>query len=46
MPADLVEQAGGTMRSDLADGAEVLHVVSGAVSSAGSLPIKHGHLGW
>jgi len=40
MPADIVAQAGGTLRPNLADGAEVLDRVTGAVASAGPLPIS------
>lgn len=40
MPSDLVAQAGGTMRPNLADGAEVLSNVTSAVNSAGTLPFS------
>jgi len=40
MPADIVAQAGGTLRPNLADGAEVLSRVTTAVASAGQLPFS------
>jgi len=40
MPADLVAEAGGTMRPNLADAAEVMSRVTTAVASAGPLPIS------
>jgi DNA uptake protein ComE-like DNA-binding protein len=40
MPADIVAQAGGSMRPDLADAAEVMATVSSAVAQAGSLPFS------
>jgi len=40
MPADIVAEAGGVMRPNLATGAEVLDTVTRAVASAGRLPIS------
>jgi len=40
MPADIVAQAGGTLRPNLADGAEVMAAVTSAVAQAGSLPFS------
>ncbi|MEO7730996.1 MAG: hypothetical protein ABIY55_08505 [Kofleriaceae bacterium] len=40
MPADIVAQAGGSMRPNLADATEVMNRVTSAVASAGQLPIS------
>jgi DNA uptake protein ComE-like DNA-binding protein len=40
MPSDIVAQAGGTLRPNLANAAEVMSTVTGAVQSAGSLPFS------
>jgi hypothetical protein len=39
MPAQIVADAGGTMRPNLADATEVMNRVTSAVASAGHLPI-------
>lgn len=40
MPADIVADAGGTLRPNLADGNEVYAAVSSAVAQAGTLPFS------
>jgi len=40
MPSDIVAQAGGTMRPNLADAAEVMSTVTNAVASAGTIPFS------